>query len=94
MSGFPEDPKVDDTGFERDLADSSIEYLLFIIDQDSDTRKTVSQLETLRRAAVDLCQDLTKNYIWQRDEFHLELKNEGGALPMQIFSFVKNIVAY
>ena len=66
------------TGFEREVSDSSVEYLLFILDSKADGRGILSQLEALRKAALKLCVDVTKDYIWQRDEFNLELKNEEG----------------
>lgn len=79
MEDLPHDPTAGHTGFERELPDNSVEYLLFIIEGDkSDSRNTLAQLEKLRKSALDLCQDLTKDYIWQRDEFNLQLKNEGG----------------
>lgn len=79
MEDLPHDPTAGHTGFERELPDNSVEYLLFIIEDDkSDSRNTLTQLEKARKSALDLCQDLARDYIWQRDEFNLELKNEGG----------------
>lgn len=78
MSTSPPLANVGPSGFERELPDNSVKYLLFVIDEPSDARRTLSQLEVLRKSALELCRDLTKDYIWQRDEFNLELKNEGG----------------
>lgn len=60
------------------ISENTVEYLLFIIDGKSDARQTFSVLERIRKETLDLCRDLTKEYIWQRDEFNLQLKNEGG----------------
>lgn len=78
MTDLPHDPTAGHSGFERELSDNSVEYLVFVIDPKLDKRAILSQLETLRKKALELCRDLTKDYIWQRDEFNLELKNEGG----------------
>lgn len=66
-------------GFERQLSENCVEYFLFLLDEETDARKTLLQLEALRRAAVQLAQTLTKDYIWQRDGFQLELETEQGA---------------
>lgn len=79
MEDLPHDPTAGHTGFERELPDNSVEYLLFVIGDDTpESKDTLMQLEKLRRSALDLCQNIAKDYIWQRDEFKLELKNEGG----------------
>ncbi|KAK2612138.1 hypothetical protein QQS21_001868 [Conoideocrella luteorostrata] len=56
--------------------ENCVEYYLFIIGQQLDNRLHIQELEALRKAATQLCQSLTATYIWQRDEFHLELKIE------------------
>lgn len=78
MSTLLQTPEAGHSSLEREIPDNSAEYLLFILDEQSDARTTLSQLETLRKAALEFCRDLTKDYIWQRDEFNLELKNENG----------------
>ncbi|KAF4121558.1 SGT1 protein [Geosmithia morbida] len=78
MEELPHDPTAGHSGFERELSDNSVEYLLFIIGPELDSRALLSQLESLRKRAMELCRDLTKDYIWQRDEFSLELRNEAG----------------
>lgn len=78
MSTSQEDADIELSGFERELPDNSVEYLLFVIEEHSDARTVLPQLETLRKAALELCRNLAKEYIWQRDEFNLELKNEEG----------------
>lgn len=65
-------------GFEKEITENVVEYLIFCIESNSDARNTLSRLETVRKAAIQNCQSLTKDYLWQREEFNLELKNEGG----------------
>jgi hypothetical protein len=78
MSTLPHDPEAGLSGFDKELPENSVEYLLFVIDKQSDARALLSQFEALRKAALELCRSLSKDYIWQREEFDLELKNEGG----------------
>lgn len=65
-------------GFDKEITENVVEYLIFYIEPNSDARKTLPRLETVRKAAIQNCQSLTKDYLWQREEFNLELKNEGG----------------
>lgn len=67
------------------IAENCVEYYLFIIDHQSDHVTLARTLETLRRAAVELCQSLTNCYIWQRDEFSVELKISHGAREITHF---------
>ncbi|PHH58553.1 hypothetical protein CDD81_5382 [Ophiocordyceps australis] len=62
--------------FERQLSDNCVEYQLFLLNDEAD--HDVKELEALQKAALDLSQQLTKDYIWQRDGFNLELKTEAG----------------
>lgn len=64
--------------FKRILPENCIEYMLFIIEGDAPTKKILSGLETVRKAAAQLSKQLTRDYIWQRDDFNLTIKNEGG----------------
>ncbi|KAM0551958.1 hypothetical protein ACHAPJ_008066 [Fusarium lateritium] len=67
-----------ETGFKNQLPDNCVEYLLFSLDPQLDARKQLSQLENIRKSAIDLATSLSKDYIWQKDEFNLTLKNEQG----------------
>ncbi|PON21860.1 hypothetical protein TGAM01_v209290 [Trichoderma gamsii] len=63
------------------LPENTVEYMLFVIDsQQTEARKTRSRLETIRKAAVELAQSLTKDYIWQREGFEVSFKSENGLL--------------
>lgn len=59
-------------------SDNSVEYSLFVIDSRLDPRKTLQQVDLVRKAALQLYDTLANDYIWQRDEFHLELRTEHG----------------
>ncbi|KAL7905724.1 SGT1 domain-containing protein [Trichoderma velutinum] len=63
------------------LSENTVEYMLFVVgDQQSEARKARTRLETIRKAAVELVQSLTKDYIWQREGFEISLKSEHGLL--------------
>jgi hypothetical protein len=68
----------EETDFKNHLPDNCVEYLLFFLDPQLDARKQLSQIENIRKSAIDLANTLTKDYIWQKDEFNLTLKNEKG----------------
>ncbi|KAM0285504.1 hypothetical protein ACHAQH_001454 [Verticillium albo-atrum] len=66
-------------GLEKRLPENCVEYLLFLVDQSpTDRRKELSKLEDLRKVSLELSKNQANNYIWQREEFGLELKNEQG----------------
>ncbi len=60
------------------LPENCVEYMLFIIDSDIEPRRLLASLEALRQAAVEMCEGLTKDYIWQRHGFNLEVKTQTG----------------
>ncbi|RYP65234.1 hypothetical protein DL771_008398 [Monosporascus sp. 5C6A] len=64
--------------FPRRLSENCVEYMLFMIDSRVESRKLLSDLEAVRKAAVQLCDRFTEDYIWQRDMFQLNIKNEKG----------------
>ena len=66
-------------GFPKHLPDDCVEYSLFIIDSRLKSQKELlSHLETVRKEALRLSDSLLKEYIWQRDGFKMEVKNEKG----------------
>lgn len=65
-------------GFARTLPENCVEYMLFVIEADTEPKKILSGLEAVRKAGLRLCSQLTKDYIWQRDGFGLEIKVENG----------------
>ncbi|KAB5542653.1 SGT1 protein-domain-containing protein [Coniochaeta sp. 2T2.1] len=69
-------------GFQMQLPENCIEYMLFILGNNpsssppSPANKPLPTLEEVRKAATRLAENLTKDYIWQRDPFTLEVKRE------------------
>lgn len=68
-------------GFDRVLPENCVEYMFFIVESDPQPKRILSSLETVRKAAIQLSNRLTKDYIWQRDGFSLEIKTEKGTPP-------------
>lgn len=77
---FEETGGTEETGFKNQLPDNCVEYLLVFLDSQLDARKQLSQIENIRKAGTELATSLTKDYIWQKDDFNLTLKNEHGEL--------------
>lgn len=71
----------DQAGLVNQLPDNCVEYLLFVLDPQLEARRQLSQIEAVRKSAIDLATSLTGDYIWQKDEFNLTLRNEQGKSP-------------
>ncbi|ORY67076.1 SGT1 protein-domain-containing protein [Pseudomassariella vexata] len=69
--------------FPRRLPENCVEYVLFVIDGQLETRKVLSTLDGVRKAALQLSDKLTKDYIWQRDSFQLDVKHDKGLVYLQ-----------
>jgi hypothetical protein len=68
------------------LPENTVEYMLFVIDsQQTEARKTRPRLENIRKAAVELAQSFTKEYIWQREGFEISFKSENGKCPILLW---------
>lgn len=77
---------------ERSLPDDAAEYMLFVVD-DTQTASTNpaggaatkprTRLDQVRKATLKLAEDLTKNYIWQRDSFNLEIVSRNSLLYLR-----------
>jgi len=67
----PGDPAFN--GFRMRLPEDCVEYMLFVVGD-----KSLAKLESVRKAAIEKADSLTKNYIWQRDAFKLETKIRNG----------------
>ncbi|OAA54498.1 sgt1 [Niveomyces insectorum RCEF 264] len=68
---------------ERSLPDNAAEYMLFVLDHeggDNKAARPLARLEQLRKAAMQLSDKLTRDYIWQRDAFNLEVVSRHGLL--------------
>lgn len=76
--------------YERILSENCVEYMLFVVELDLQAKKIHSNLEAVRKAAVQLANQLTKDYIWQRDGFSLETKtNQGKTSSTSSFLIIK-----
>ena len=67
-------------GFPKRLPDDSIEYYIYILDQnlqDSDIRE---KLRSVQSSATSLTRKLLKDFIWQRESIVLELVREDGKI--------------
>lgn len=64
-------------GFEQRLPENFVEYFLFLVEEpELDRRRQISKLEELRKYALQHSKRLLADYIWQKDEFSLELRND------------------
>ncbi|KAI0542440.1 SGT1 protein-domain-containing protein [Xylaria digitata] len=64
--------------FPRSLPDNCVEYMLFLLDSTLEPRGLLTELENIRKTAMQLCAATAKDYIWQRDSFQLQTKRESG----------------
>ncbi|KAI0848703.1 SGT1-domain-containing protein [Daldinia vernicosa] len=62
--------------FPRGLPENCVEYLLFVIDSKLESRDVLSELENIRKAAMQLYDSIAKEYIWQRDSFQLRIERD------------------
>lgn len=74
----PVAPGSHDEDTDARLPDNTVEYLIFNIDTKSEAKNQLSQLEAIRQSALKLAASLSKDYLWQKDEFNVELKNKDG----------------
>jgi hypothetical protein len=87
-----ESSQTEDTNFKNHLPDNCVEYLLFFLDPQLDARKQLSQIENIRKSAIDLANTLTKDHIWQKDEFNLTLKNEKGEYQTRAICYCSDTI--
>ncbi|KAK0724777.1 SGT1 protein-domain-containing protein [Lasiosphaeris hirsuta] len=62
-------------GFRMRLPEDCVDYMLFLMGD-----KSLTSLEAIRRAAVKMADELTKDYVWQRQAFQLETKIKEGLI--------------
>ncbi|KAF5130527.1 Protein ecdysoneless [Metarhizium anisopliae] len=60
------------------IPENYVEYDLFLVQQKKGCRTLLQELEMLRKSAINICNTVTKDHIWQRDEFHLDLESSEG----------------
>jgi hypothetical protein len=69
------------TGFPKYLPEDCVEYSLYAIDSKlKSSKELLGQLEIVRQEALNLTDNLLKEYIWQRENFKLDLENVKGML--------------
>ena len=78
LEGAHATSNLDNDDFDKHLSENTVEYLIFNIDAKSEAKTQLSQLEAIRQSALKLSNSLSKDYIWQKDEFNIELKNQDG----------------
>ncbi|KAJ3499784.1 hypothetical protein NLG97_g46 [Lecanicillium saksenae] len=66
--------------FGRHLSENSMEYMIFLLDESLEGIKYLNRLENISREAARLMETVTKNYVWQREEFRLSVANEQGLI--------------
>ncbi|TLD17170.1 uncharacterized protein PgNI_00440 [Pyricularia grisea] len=64
------------------LPENCVEYMIFLIDQQLEPSNVLSNLEAVKKAGIQLVESLTKDYIWQREGFNLEIKSHAGLLHL------------
>ncbi|OTA98570.1 hypothetical protein M426DRAFT_69553 [Hypoxylon sp. CI-4A] len=62
--------------FPRTLPENCVEYMLFVLNNTNEKHNPLSELETIRKAAIQLCDTIAPGYIWQRDSFQLRLERD------------------
>lgn len=65
-------------GFPRNLPEDTVEYVVHVVDPKLSGAEAKSRLNAIDRAASELKKQYLKDYIWQRDDFNLQLKRENG----------------
>jgi hypothetical protein len=65
--------------FQRSAPSSWVEYMLFLFNSPASEADVSQQLETIRETALEICSALTREYLWQREDFGLHIaKHEDG----------------
>lgn len=65
-------------GFPKSLPDDCVEYCIFHVDNATEGIELRDQLRKVQVAATKLTKALTKDFIWQKEGFTLELVKENG----------------
>ncbi|MCJ1249522.1 hypothetical protein MMC30_006748 [Trapelia coarctata] len=63
-------------GFPKRLPDDSIEYNIYLLDQDLQDSEVREKLRSVQSSATTLIRQVLKDFIWQRESFVLELVRE------------------
>lgn len=68
-------------GFPRRLPEDCVEYTIFIIDTELRDYEVRQTLRDVQASANVLTKKLLKDFIWQRENFKLDLTHENGTVP-------------
>jgi hypothetical protein len=66
-------------GFPKRLPEDTVDYAVYIADSALDQAQKVMKLKQVLQETTNYAKELLKDYIWQRDEFALELKLDDGS---------------
>ena len=65
-------------GFPKRLPEDTVDYAVYVVDPALDQTQKVTKLKQVLQETTNVTKELLKDYIWQRDEFALELKLDDG----------------
>lgn len=65
-------------GFPRSLPEDTVEYVVHVVDPKLSDAEAKSRLNEFSKSATELKRKYLKDYIWQRDDFNLQLRREDG----------------
>jgi hypothetical protein len=65
-------------GFPKRLSEDTVEYAIYVVDPALSQTQKLAKLRRVLQEATNFTKELLKDYIWQRDEFVLELKLDDG----------------
>lgn len=81
-------------GFPKRLPDDSIEYNIYVLDQNLQDAKIREQLRSVQLSANTLTKNLLSGFIWQRESFVLELVRENGKVLGNSCQSVKSLLIH
>jgi hypothetical protein len=65
-------------GFPKRLPEDTVDYAIYVVDPALDQAQRVTKLKQVLQETTNFTKELLKEYIWQREEFGLELKLDDG----------------
>lgn len=65
-------------GFPKSLPDDCVEYSIYLIDSKLNSLAVREKLRQVQATATQMTRKLLKDFIWQRDSFHLNLERDAG----------------
>jgi hypothetical protein len=66
------------TGFPKQLPESCVEYVIYLVNSKLQDAQIREHLRIIQKTANELSKALLTDYIWQRDDFNLELERKDG----------------